>query len=203
MISRFSKQQLIAVGLAVGGLIVGLLGYVALVAPQKSHAKKLDSEIQTAHAQLLAAKHAPKVKGAAAGAADLFRLMKAMPDSDDVAGILIQLDQLAKASKVQLTSITPSVDVPGQGYGTVPIAVVVNGKYAGVTRFLRQLRGLVTMRNGRIDARGRLVVANQLAFAASDKGAVSATLNLNAFVYGLSAPAPTTSTDTTATGSGS
>jgi Pilus assembly protein, PilO len=182
---RFSKEQLFVVGLTVGGFLLGLLGYVALVAPQKAEAKKLDAQLQEAHAQLVAAKRVPKVKGASVGAADLFRLNKAMPGSDDMAGILIQLSQLTKASDVKLVGLRPSPDVAlVEGYSVLPIQLNVTGRYANITNFLHRLRSLVTVRHGRLDAKGRLFIANNLDISAADGRSVAATVTMNAFVYG-------------------
>ena len=73
-------------------LVLGALGYFALVRPQKGTASNLSKQIaaeQTqvdqARALLVKAKDAQKVR-----VADLFRLTKAMPDQPDEAGILLE-----------------------------------------------------------------------------------------------------------------
>jgi Tfp pilus assembly protein PilO len=222
MIGRISKQQQLLVGgLAVGGLVLGLLGYLVLVSPQKSSAQRFDDQIQAAELQLAAAKHTPKVAGASIGAAELFRLTKAIPGTDDVPGILFQLSRLADQSKVKLVAVTPSPDVPlAQGYSVLPLAINVTGKYAQVTGFLHRMRGLVTVRKGRVEATGRLFVIDDLNLAGSDNDTVAATVKMNAFTYGAAPPlsatasspstvssatsttASTTPTTTTTTGSG-
>jgi Tfp pilus assembly protein PilO len=187
---RISKHRLLVVGLAVGGLLLGALGYVALIAPQRSEAGKLDGQLRTARSELVIAKRAPKVKGAPLGAADLFRLTKAMPSSDDMPGILIQLSRLANSSKVDLVGLTPSpAEALNEGYSGITIQLSLTGKYANVTDFLHRLRSLVTLRRGRLDVTGRLLIPNNITLTPSATGStVAATVSLAAFVYGGAAP---------------
>jgi Tfp pilus assembly protein PilO len=199
-----STRQLLVAGLAVGGLVIGLAAYFLLVAPQKSKASKLDADVQAAQAQLVAARRAPRVKGASVQAAELFRLSKAMPASDDVPGVLIQLSRVAGSSKVRLVGVRPSAEVPeAAGYSALPLAVTVSGKYANVTAFLARLHGLVTVSNGHTRAAGRLFVPNNLSLTPDQAGAVSATVNLDAFVYTGVVIAPPSASTTTGTTPGS
>jgi Tfp pilus assembly protein PilO len=202
---RISREQLLVIGLSVGGLLVGLLGYMAAVAPQRSQAKKLDGEVQLAQTQLLAAQQAkvPKVKGAAVGAADLFRLAKAMPGTDDVSSILIQLSHVAQSSDVELVSVRPGQDVPqALGYSSLPLDVDVKGKYGNITRFVHALRGLVAKHGDRLQAGGRLFVVDDLNLTTGETDAISATVSVAAFVYTgvIATTTATTSTTTTTAG---
>jgi len=98
---ELTRQQLLAVGLASVGLLLGLGSYVLLVAPQKSKAVALAGAVDAAQSSLFVVQHHPHVqkpKPPVVEAADLFRLTKAMPDSPDVPGILLSLMRLAKAS---------------------------------------------------------------------------------------------------------
>ena len=104
---ELSKRELVLFGVPVLGLLIGMLGYFALVAPQKSKASRLGNEIVGAQAALIAAHHKPP-KPVSAHAVDLFRLTKAMPDSNDMPGLLRNLSQLSRASNVKLQSFTPS-----------------------------------------------------------------------------------------------
>jgi hypothetical protein len=209
-----SRRNLLLFGLPVLGLMLGLLGNFALVAPQKSKAQQLQSQLATVQAQVDAARHKPAApakapKPKSVDASDLFQLTKAMPDSNDMAGILLDLSKLAAASNVAITSVTPTLIVPLSGYGALPLSVVLTGRYDQVAGFLQRLRGQVTVgKNGRPDAAGRLLVTNQVAMTSTDGRTVSATLNMDAFVYGAGAPPPavttgasgTTTTTTTASG---
>jgi Tfp pilus assembly protein PilO len=199
---RVSKQKLLLYGIPVLGILIGLLGYVAVVAPQQSKGRSMDSELQALQAQLLVPKVKPP-KPVPVQAADIFRLTKAMPDANDLPGILLQLSRLARASSIKINSVRPSARVPlTQGYAALPVAVTVSGGFGAVSKFLQLLRQQVTVSNGQLNVDGRLLVANQVQITSTDGRSVSATLNLDAFVYGVAPPAPPpapTSTDGTAT----
>jgi hypothetical protein len=199
MSKRVPATKLLYFGLPVLGLLVGLVGYLALVAPQKSEAKRLDSQSQALESQLVTARR-PAPKPMSARAADLFRLTKAMPDANDMPGILLDLSRLARASSVTIESVKPSVQVPlTQGYAALPLSVVLSGKFADVSNFLQLLRRQVQIGGkGRLQVDGRLLVANQVQLASTDGRLLSATLSLDAFVYGV-APPPSSSTTTTTT----
>src|SRR5438093_7181593 len=188
------KDKLILFGVPVAGLLLGLIGYLALVAPQKSAGGRLDSELQAVQTQIVAAQsaaHAKPAKTNPAQATDLFRLTKAMPDSDDMPGILRHLSRIARTSSVTLESVSPTVRIPlTQGYGALPLSIIVKGRFGEVSTFLRQLREQVSVgKNGRLRVDGRLFVANQLQIT-SDGRVLTATLKLDAFVYGVAPPAP-------------
>ena len=193
-----SKRNLLLFGLPILGLMFGLLGNFALIAPQRSKAQQLDAQIQTAQAQVLISKQQgqkPATKPKAAKpvpvqAADIFRLTKAMPDSNDLPGILLHLSLLAKASSITLESVTPAARVPlPNGYGALPLSVVVTGKFDHVAGFLQRIRQqAVVGKNGKLRVDGRLFVANQVALTSTDGRSVSATLSLDAFVYGAGLP---------------
>jgi hypothetical protein len=191
-----SRRNLLLYGLPVFGLLLGLTGHFALVAPQKAKAQQLQSQLASVQAQVDAASHKPAnrvkhPKPKSVDASDLFQLTKAMPDSNDMPGILLDLSKLAAASNVSIASVTPSAIVPLSGYGALPLSVVLTGKFDQVAGFLRRLRGQVAVRkNGRPDAAGRLFVTNEVQMTSTDGSSVSATLNLDAFVYGAGTPAP-------------
>ena len=207
-----SKRNLLLFGLPVFGLVLGLLANFALLAPQKSQAQQLESQLQTAQAQLVASKQkpakTPKPAEAAAPkpqsvqAADIFRLMKAMPDTEDVPGALFTLSQIAQASKVLVVSVTPTAVVPlAQGYSALPVVVDLTGKFSQIAAFLQGLRQQALVgKNGRVSVEGRLFVANNVNITSSDGRTVSATLNLDAFIYSGGTPAAGAPTTTTTTG---
>jgi Pilus assembly protein, PilO len=186
---RLTKQQLLLIGLPVLGLLLGLIGYLAVVSPQSSEANRLGSEIDSVQMQLIAA-HQKPVKPAPVQAADIFRLAKAMPDTADMPGILRQLSRVARSSSVSLTSVAPATQIPlTLGYGAVPLTVVVTGKFAEISKFLQLVRQQVSIgRRGRLQANGRLFITNKIAISSTDGLSVSATLNLDAFVYGVATP---------------
>jgi Tfp pilus assembly protein PilO len=122
-----------------------------------------------------------------------------VPDRADMTGLVLELSQLSKGTGVSFRSVTPSQQVVGLGYNVQPLSVVVQGRFSEVNDFLHRLRKLVTVRKGKLDARGRLFAIDNVALGEGSKlkfPAVEATITLDAFVYaGGAAPAPTGTPD--------
>jgi Tfp pilus assembly protein PilO len=189
-------------------LLVGALGYVAVVRPQKGTAADLSKQIMAeqkqiddARALLAKAKDAQKVR-----VADLFRLTKAMPDQPDEAGILLELTNVARQSGISFDSIAPSGSTPLTGYQVVPINVVFNGNFFQLNDFLFRLRNLVDVRRGALAADGRLFTVDSIHFDEGEKKfpQIQASLTIDAYIYGtgatVSAP-PQAATGSTTAGS--
>jgi hypothetical protein len=196
-------------------LLVAVVGWFGLVHPKNAKASKLASEIDATNAKLVqaqaalnAAKHQKPIR-----VANLFRLVKAMPDAPDMSGILLQLNQVAADTGITFESIKPGVALPMTGYTVVPITLNFAGNFYDLSDFLLRLRNLVAVRHGELDATGRLFAVDQLGFGPAKEGfpMIEAQLTVSAFVYGAGAAAATpaaptvpattdtTSTDTTST----
>jgi Tfp pilus assembly protein PilO len=208
MKTQLSRQQMLAVGLAVFGLVLGLGSYMILVAPQKSKAVALSGAIDAAQSSLYVLQHQPRVhhvqkpKPPDVQAADLFRLTKAMPDSQDVPGILLSLMRLAQASSLQLISVQPAAGAPTQtptGYTTVPVSVSLHGKFADVASFLQRLRDSVVVTHDHLKVTNRLFAPTLISLSVADAQTVNASIALSAFVYGTPAAPVAATTGTTAT----
>ena len=193
---ELTKRELALFGVPILGLLLGLVGYFALVSPQKSKASHLANEITGVQAALVAAHQKPE-KAVPVHAVQLFRLTKAMPDTNDVPGLLRDLSRVATASKVSIQSITPSAQVPlSQGYGALPVNITAAGTYAQLSDFLQRLRSQVTVHGSNVKATGRLLIAKSLNLSTSDGSKLQATIGIDAFVYGVVAPAPAPTTTT-------
>lgn len=203
-----AKPSAVAVICVVAGLIVyGLAGYFLLVSPQRGKAASLKHQTEVTQQQidqyrLLSAqsKAAPPIR-----VAELFRLTKAMPDSVDMAGVLLELSQVARQSGITFDSITPQGAAPVTGYSTIAITLEFDGNYYELSDFLFRLRNLVRVQAGQLDAMGRLFVVDAMSFSESTHSfpRIKASLTVRAFVYGdvsTTAPAAGTSTTTTTTG---
>ena len=70
-------------------LVVALFGWFVLISPQRSHASSLDAEILVVEQQVSDARAAQMQSSSAQPirSADLFRLTKAMPSDNDIAGV--------------------------------------------------------------------------------------------------------------------
>jgi type IV pilus assembly protein PilO len=184
------KNPKVAIGAAVaGGLLLALAGWLLLVSPARSKSADLGTQITSAQAEVTARRAAISRKPTIevdVRASDLFRLTKAVPGRADMPGIVLELNRLASGTGVTFNSITPSAVVNAQGYNVLPLAVVVNGRFGEVNTFLHQLRRLVTVRKGRLDASGRLFAIDNVDVAESADAKfpkVQATIMLDAFVY--------------------
>ena len=201
---RTTKQRLpLAARIAlvvVGVLVLGAAAYFGLVRPKKAEAARLQKETDAAKAQVdvyyaksAEVKGRPKIRSA-----DLFRLAKAMPGAADMSGVLLQLNQIAADTGITFQSIAPQ--------NSVPIRLTFEGNFYNLVDFLFRLRNLVDVEHGQLNATGRLFAIDTLSFEEAQGGfpQISATLTVDAFVYGTLTPAtatPTTTTSTTTTSS--
>ena len=204
---RTTKQRLplpakIAL-VVVGVLVLGAAAYFGLIRPKKAEAARLQKETDATKAQVddyyaksAAVKGRPKIRSA-----DLFRLAKAMPGQADMSGVLLQLNQIAADTGITFQSIAPQNSVPISGYQAVPIQLTFEGNFYNLVDFLFRLRNLVDVEHGQLNATGRLFAIDTLSFEEAQGGfpQISATLVVDAFVYGTLTPATATPTTTTAT----
>jgi len=200
---RLSSMAL-AAAVAGGVLVYALAGWLVLVSPKRSDVSKLETEIVAIETQIAQARAAirPGTKPARIEVADLFRLSKAMPATTDMPGILLELSQVASDAGIDFQSITPQAATAAGGYQVLPINLVFDGNYYELSDFLFRLRNLVGVRDGQLDAVGRLFTVDRLDFTESPKKfpSIQAALTVSAFVYGSApvlggAPSETAPTD--------
>lgn len=202
----------IAVVVAPALLIVAIVGYFLLVKPKQDESGRLAGQITELQGKVdaaLAARHKAEKQEpeTTIRVADLFRLTKAMPDSTDMAGIMLELDSVASEAGVRFSSIVPSAPVPGTGFTKVPINLTFEGNYYDLADFLFRVRNLVLVRDGELEAEGRLFSLDSLSMRAGPHGLpeIQAALTVSAYVYSPPAPAttppaaPSTTTPTTTT----
>jgi hypothetical protein len=128
-------------------------------------------------------------------------------------GIVLELNSIASAAGISFEKIEPQPPVPGvSGYWAVPIKVSFQGNYYDLVDFLYRLRTLVSVKEGVLDASGRLFTLDSIGLGQGDAGfpQIRADFTVSAYVFGTQ-PAPgtspppaakdtsTTSTDTTQT----
>ena len=179
---------------AVFALLILGAGVFLLVLPERHNAAGLAKEIASTQQQITQARALAEQKPAQPiHVADLFKLVKAMPDRLDMPGILLQLNQTASDSGIEFDSISPSPATPGTGYQVVPIALEFNGNFYDLNDFLFRLRNLVSVRGGKLGATGRLFSVGSIDFAEGQSGFpnIHAQLHVNAYVYGTGVPAST------------
>lgn len=186
-LEALSPRALIALGVG-AVLLYSLVVWFLVVAPKRSEAASLRADVADAEIRLAGARAtANKPQSGGVTVADVFRLVKAMPASADQPGLVLELDRLARSSRVTLGSITPQEPVVGEGGATmITVAVVVGGSYGQITRFLARARKLVTVRHGKLRATGRLFSVQGVELSESSTTgfpSLDGTITLNAYVY--------------------
>lgn len=199
-------------GIVVVGLIVAFGGWKILVGPQNKKAADLTTQaadvrqkITAQLAAVAAAKSATATPTQTIRVADVYKLVKAMPNTDDIPDLLIELSQVTKDSGVDVQTLSPAASAPGASTGNVPITLTVSGDFYTVSDLLYRLRNLVYVRGGALEANGRLFSIDSVNLTPAGNK-VTASINLHAYTYVPAVAAPPavpvatpTSTDTTAT----
>jgi Tfp pilus assembly protein PilO len=190
-----SKKRIpLALVLAVVILVAAVAGYMLVIRPKKADVERLDSDIATKQTQIDAAVRAAE-EAAKADAepvtsikvADLVELAKAMPDQTDMAGAILELYAAAESAGVEFTSIQPGEVVSGAGYMQLPLTLGFEGNYYELTELLYRLRHLVSVREGVLDANGRLFTLESIDWHEPPElkfPTIAADLVISTYVYG-------------------
>jgi Tfp pilus assembly protein PilO len=197
------KKAVIALG-AVGAVALLAAAWFVVVAPQQSKADDLDRQLTAAQSDLAQRKIALATPAAriTVKAGDTYRLAKALPDAANMPGMILDLNRLAARHKLQFTSITPAAPLAATGYVAQPVGVEVQGRFTSVSAFLGELRRLVRVRNGRLDARGRIYSTTNINLAEAEAKFpnVKAAVTIESYTFfaptaaGTPATPPTSST---------
>ena len=178
------------IGLAV--LILAGVAYMVVIRPKRAEAGHLDEQIAEMQMKVTAAQLAsrPQQQATAIKVADVFEVSKAMPDTDDMPGIILDLNSVAEATGIKFVSIQPSAATPKAGYSAIGITLSFEGNYFDLTDFLFRLRNLVTVRDGRLSSSGRLFTLDTLSMKEGKDGfpSINAGLTVSAYVYGAPDP---------------
>ena len=184
--SLSSRSLLLLAGAVV--LVYAAAVWMLMVSPKRDEAAAAKEELAAAEVRLVEAQAgARRPRSAGTPVADVFRLARAMPSSADQPGIVLELTRLARQSGVTLRTITVQdpLSEPG-GPALIPVTVTLTGSYGRITRFLARTRGLVTVRGGKINARGRLLSVGSVGLGESATEGfpmLDATIGLDAYVY--------------------
>jgi Tfp pilus assembly protein PilO len=174
-------------------LVVVLAGWFAVLSPQRSKAADLDAQIGDANTQLASTQSLLNSPEAQQSAAKLAQLRRALPDDTEMSEIIRELSRAASRTGIRIDSITPSTPVSAAGAQAVPITLGVSGRYFRIANFMHELRTGVRIEDGNVSVKGRLFAVDSVAFAKSpDRGLLSATLALDAFMSGSAPAQPTT-----------
>jgi Tfp pilus assembly protein PilO len=169
-------------------LVYAAAVWFLFVSPMRSDAAAAKVDLAAAETRLAEAQASGITpREVAAPVADVFRLAKAMPSSVEQPGLVLEISRLAERTGVTLRSLTPKEPVAGVGGPSlIPVTATVGGSYAEIRRFLTRMRALVTVRDGTIYARGRLLAVQSVSLAESATErfpSLDATIELDAYVY--------------------
>ncbi len=125
---------------------------------------------------------------------DELRLAKAYPYSEDVPALILQIEEIAKKTRVSLGEATPAAGADYAGVTGTPFTMSVTGKFFNVQDFLYRMHNRVIVDgNGKLRIRGRMLAvtkadlspgeaaASSGGTASSGSTSVSATITVVAF----------------------
>ena len=139
-------------------LILLVLGWFMLVAPQRATAKSIavsaqatEVQVQQAAAPSANTVHRSRGRTTEIRTAYLYKLSKAMPMTPDMPNLLLELSQTVRASGVALNSISPTPTDAATGITSVTLTVT--GDFYSLTDLLYRLRGLGACSTAALDVR--------------------------------------------------
>jgi len=138
--SELSKLRTeVKIALVAGGVLLGLVaGWFLVVAPKRHDASALKQQIADTRDQISVAQGVktptapPPIR-----VADLFKLSRAMPNTADIPGVILQLSSVAAETGVQFESITPHDPV---SYAAAAGVLLLAAVAAGLIPALRAAR---------------------------------------------------------------
>ena len=180
---------------AVVAVVLIVAWYFLLFNPTRQELSDLDQQVESAQSALNVAEQEvvrleSYKKTAPQSRAEIVRLGKMLPVSEDVPGLIIELTKTAEASGVAVTSITKGTTTPGSPFGIQAISLQVSGRYFDVEDFLYRLEEYVAFRNASFRVTGRLLQVTQLTLQAgtttdsSGSPPLAVTIGLNAYLWG-------------------
>ena len=180
---------------AVVAVVLICAWYFLLFSPTKSEISSLNDQIATEQTNLAQAKQEVArleqyKKTAPQSRADIVRLSKALPGSEGVPSLIVELGKTASASGVSLVSITKGATQEGTPFGIQVITLQLEGQYFDLEDFFYRLENYVDFHNNKFRAEGRLLQLSsvQVAIAGttgnvqSSSPTLTATVNMNAYL---------------------
>lgn len=193
-------------------IVVLLIGWFVLVSPQMSKANDLDTQISAAELQLADAQRVLAAPNKAQTASALRAANRALPDTPQTSALLRQLSAMVAASRTELDGIGPGAVATTGGAQAYPVSLSMKGRYFALQKFIRLLQQSADVKNGKITGKGRLYSIDSISFGGGGatpgqaSGPITASIALNAYVYGQPvapvSPTTTTTSDTTTTATG-
>jgi hypothetical protein len=205
--------------IAVALVLAAVIGsWLLFVAPKRSEASRLASQLDSVRAQLRT-EEAAVASGVAArdayGAyyAELARLGEAVPATDDVPSLIYEVQSAASNAGVDFHSLAltgsgsgasssaasgntaatlpPGVSESAAGLPEEPFTLTFDGSFFHLANFLGRLQHFVTVTDKEVAVSGRLMSLNSLSLQAGPHGFPQITATIAATTYLLAAGEPT------------
>jgi len=138
-----STQKLIAV--IAGVVVLAALAVFLLIVPQLSAMSRLDSQIAQSEQDVAAARtllsQRQQIKmNSAQTETQLLRLSNELPESPELPGFIVELQDTLNESGLEFSTLEPSDPVPYTGYQAIPLTISVKGAWADVVDLMSRLR---------------------------------------------------------------
>jgi Tfp pilus assembly protein PilO len=187
---------------AVVAVVLIVAWYFLLFNPTRQELSDLDQQVESAQSALNVAEQEvvrleSYKKTAPQSRAEIVRLGKMIPVSEDVPGLIIELTKTAEESGVSVTGITRGTTSTGSPFGIQTVTLAVSGRYFDVEDFLYRIEEYVAFRNASFRVTGRLLQVTTLSLAVgtstttttSGSPPLTVTIGVNAYLWGGQAPA--------------
>jgi hypothetical protein len=174
-------------GLLAGAVLLALIaGWFLAISPNRSDVSSLKQQIDDTRDQIAAAHGVHTPSQPAIRVADLFRLSRAMPNTADIPGVLLQISRVADEAGVNFQAITPHDPVSLGAYQEIDIDLTFQGRFYDLSDFLYRLRNLVDVHEGVLNASGRVFSVKSITLNQGEQNypQVKAALTVSAFVFG-------------------
>jgi hypothetical protein len=188
-------------------------GWFLVLAPKRSEASKLQSQITAAQSELSSVE-AQVTQGEAAKAtfsreyAALARLGEAVPQDDDVPSLMYQIQTAASKTGVDFRTLSltssgtsaataptpgpggvaapqlpPGATVGPAGFPTEPFTFTFQGNFFHLSDFFLRLQRFVVATNKRVAVSGRLMTLNAISFGPGGRGFPQISAQVSATTY--------------------
>ncbi len=195
--SRLRGKEIYIIA-GVVAIVIAAAWFFLLYSPTKSDIADLNDQISNEQTALATAKQEVArleqyKKTAPQSRADIVSLSKALPGSEGIPSLIVELGKTADASGVNLVNITKGQTQAGAPFGIQQITLQVEGQYFDLEDFFYRLESYVDYHNNNFKATGRLLQLASVQVtgsAGSTVGAavtggsptLQATVNLNAYL---------------------
>jgi Tfp pilus assembly protein PilO len=172
--------------LAAGVLLALIAGWFLVISPKRSDVSTLKQQIDDTQTQIAVAHGVRTPSQPAIRVADLFKLSRAMPNTADIPGVLLQISHVAEETGVTFQAITPHDPVSLGAYERIDIDLTFEGRFYDLSDFLYRLRNLVDVHQGVLNATGRLFSVDSISLDQGEQSfpQVKASLTVSAYVFG-------------------